>query len=80
MGPDSQGFGDATVVGIFLNCCWRLGVREIGARSAEARAAGFPCHHLMEASIAFRERVRKGSWMLFCQSAKSIAKSQATVI
>jgi hypothetical protein len=29
-----------------------LEIRTQGARSAEARGAGFPCHHLMEASMA----------------------------
>ena len=40
-------------------------MRDHGARSAEARGAGLPCDHLIEASVAFRERARKGSWMLF---------------
>ena len=42
-------------------------MRDHGARKAEARGAGFPCRHLMEASMAFKERVRKGSWMLFAK-------------
>ena len=36
-----------------------------GARSAEALGAGFPHHHLMVLSIAFSDRVLKGSWVLF---------------
>ena len=31
-------------------------MRDHGACSAEARGAGLPCHHLIEASMAFRER------------------------
>ena len=32
-----------------------------GARKAGALGAGFPCHHLIEASMAFKDSVRKGS-------------------
>ena len=43
----------------------RLGESDKGARSAEALGAAFPLHHLMVLSIAFRDRVLKGSWVLF---------------
>ena len=50
-----------------FNCDGRFGDRDQGARRAEARGAGFPRHHLMVVSIAFSERVRKGSWVLFAK-------------
>ena len=50
-----------------FRCLWRFGVRDHGAHSAEARGAGFPFHQWMDASMACRERVRYGSWMLLAR-------------
>jgi len=56
-------------------------VRDHGARSAEARGAGLPCHHLIEASMAFRERESAERFLdIVCQSAKSVAEGKAPVI
>ena len=48
----------------FFSCYWRFGERDQGALKADALGAGFPCHHLMVASMAVRDNVRKGSWVL----------------
>ena len=48
----------------FFNCDWRFGERDQGARKADALGAGFPCHHLIDASMAVKDSVRKGSWVL----------------
>jgi len=34
------------------------------ARKADALGAGFPCHHFIDASMAVKDSVRKGSWVL----------------
>ena len=66
MGLDVQAFWRATERRRnVLNCGWRYGERDHGARRADARGASLPCHHFIEASMAFKDRVRKGSWVLF---------------
>ena len=55
-------------------------MRDHGARRAEARGAGFPCHHLMEAIDGIQRKSAERLLDVVCQSAKSIAESEATVI
>ena len=43
----------------------RSELRDHGALNAEAGGAGFPCHQRIEASVAWSDRVRYGSWMLY---------------
>ena len=56
---DGRGLGDATCEETASIVVGDLGVRDHGARRAVTFGAGF--HHLMDASIAFNDRVRKGS-------------------
>ena len=48
----------ATGVENFFKIDWRAGARHQGDRKAVALGAGFPRHHLIEASIAFSDKVR----------------------
>ena len=65
MGPDSPTSCGAMFEENSSTGRGRLGESDHGARSAEALGAGFPRHHLMVLSIAFSDRVLKGSWVLF---------------
>ena len=42
----------------FLKLLGRSGLSDHGARKADARGAGVPFHHLMEASMACKDQVR----------------------